>query len=81
MQKRRRFKQTESLQDRLAAFAKDVREKASLLKPGAEKDALMRKARQADSTAHLGDGRIRPACSPRSKRPDVALLFRSAVCG
>ena len=64
MQKRRRFKQTESLQDRLAAFAKDVREKASLLKSSAEKDALMRKARQADTAAHLGEWANSPRLQP-----------------
>jgi hypothetical protein len=37
-----------SLKDRLAAFAKDVREMASLLQPGIGKDELLRKARQAD---------------------------------
>jgi hypothetical protein len=42
MFRRRRIQQTESLQDRLASFAKRVREKASLLPPGAEKDDLLR---------------------------------------
>jgi len=53
MQQRRRFKQQPSLRDRLASFAKSAREVASLLPPGAEKDELLRKARQADTTAHL----------------------------
>ena len=52
---RRRSKQTPSLQDRLALFAKNVREKASLLPPGAAKDDLLRKARQADTASHLDD--------------------------
>ena len=52
---RRGSKQTASLQDRLASFAKNVREKASLLPPGAEKDDLLRKARQADTASHLDD--------------------------
>ena len=51
MASRRRFKQTRSLKDRLAWFAKDAREKASSLPPGAEKDELLRKAGQADTTA------------------------------
>nr|WP_249129725.1 hypothetical protein [Bradyrhizobium japonicum] len=51
MASRRRFKQTRSLKDRLASFAKDAREKASSLPPGAEKDELLRKAGQADTTA------------------------------
>ena len=55
MFKRRRFKQTESLQERLASFANNVREKASLLPPGADKDELLRKARRADTAAHLNE--------------------------
>jgi hypothetical protein len=51
MIKRRRFKQIISLKDRLASFAKDAREKAASLPPGAEKDELLRKAGQADITA------------------------------
>jgi hypothetical protein len=47
----RRIKQTVSLKDRLASFAKKVREKASSLPPGIERDDLLMKASQADSTA------------------------------
>ena len=50
---RRRFKHKLSLRERLACFSKAAREKAALLPPGAEKDELLRKARQADTTAHL----------------------------
>jgi hypothetical protein len=35
------------LQDRLASFAKDIRERAASLPPGNERDELLRKARQA----------------------------------
>jgi hypothetical protein len=52
---RRRFRQQTSLQDRLATFAKLARERASLLQPGAERDELLRKARQADTAAHLDE--------------------------
>jgi hypothetical protein len=55
MQRRRRFRQTASLKDRLATFAKQVREKASLLPPGAERSDLLRRARQADTASHLDD--------------------------
>jgi hypothetical protein len=51
--KRNRFKQTTSLKDRLASFAKEAREKASRLRPGPEQDALLKKAREADTTAQL----------------------------
>jgi hypothetical protein len=66
MQHRRRFKQTISLKDRLASFAKEAREKAVLLPPGPEKDALLKKARRADKAAHL-EGL---ANSPDLKPPD-----------
>jgi hypothetical protein len=53
MLKRRLFRQAASLQDRLLAFAREVREKASRLQPGPEKDALLRKARRADTAAQI----------------------------
>jgi hypothetical protein len=51
---RRRFKQL-SLKDRLASFAKEVREKASLLPPGAERNNMLTRASQADTASHLDD--------------------------
>jgi hypothetical protein len=48
MLKRRHFKQTESLQDRLATFAKIMRERAKAMPPGSEKLAALAKARDAD---------------------------------
>jgi hypothetical protein len=47
------------------AFAKDLREKAALLPPGAEKDDLNLRARQAETTSNLDDW----ANSPGLKRP------------
>jgi hypothetical protein len=41
--------------ERLVAFAKDLREKASLLPPGAEKDDLIQRAQQAETTSHLDE--------------------------
>ncbi|WP_083519542.1 hypothetical protein [Bradyrhizobium jicamae] len=55
MHKRRHFKQTETLRDRLQAFAKDVRAQAAGLPPSLEKDNLLRKARQADTASHLDE--------------------------
>lgn len=55
MQLRRRFKQTVSLKDRLASFAKDYRKRASLLPLGKEKTDLLRKAGQADAARHLDE--------------------------
>ena len=53
MPKRRRFKQSQSFKDRLASFAKETRETAEMLPPGPLRDELLRKARQADTAAHL----------------------------
>jgi hypothetical protein len=55
MTQRRRFKQTTSLKDRLAVFAKQVRDEAAELRPGPEQDALLKKARQADTASHLDE--------------------------
>lgn len=66
MKHRNRTPQTTSLKDRLASFAKEVRDKAAGLRPGPERDALLKKARQADTAAHLDDW----ANSPGLKPPD-----------
>ena len=52
--RRRRFKQPKSpLQDRLASFAAEARERASLFPQGAKRDELLRRARKADTASHL----------------------------
>lgn len=50
---RRRFKQFLSLQDRLVAWASKVRKQAAKLPPGPKRDALLKKAHQADTALHL----------------------------
>jgi hypothetical protein len=55
MQRRNRIPQTISFKDRLTAFAKEIRDKAEAARPGPERDALLKKARQADTAAHLDD--------------------------
>jgi hypothetical protein len=52
---RRRFKQTQSLEERLAEEAKRLREEAKLLPPGAVREALLRKARQAETGSHMSE--------------------------
>jgi hypothetical protein len=64
MQRRRRFKQITSLKDRLASFAKEVRERASLLPPGEERTDLLRRARQADTASHLDEWVNSPGLQP-----------------
>ena len=53
MFKRRRFKQQLTLQDRLGAWSKQIAEQAAALEPGPQRDALIRKARQADVASNL----------------------------
>jgi hypothetical protein len=55
MKKRRRFKQNISLQGRLTAYAKEVREHAESLPPGTQRDELMKKARQAEAASHMDE--------------------------
>lgn len=64
MQYRRRFKQTEALKDRLASFAKNARERASLLPPGPERDDLLRRASQADTASHVDEWVNSPGLQP-----------------
>jgi hypothetical protein len=60
----RRIKQTTSLKERLASFAKEVRAKALQLPPGAERDSLLKKASQADTAAHLEERANSPGLQP-----------------
>ena len=64
MIKRQPFKQQATLQDRLAAWANEVREQAAKLRPGPERDALVTKARQADIACHLDDWANSPDLQP-----------------
>jgi hypothetical protein len=52
---RRRIKQDKSLKERLAAFAKDARDRAALLPSGPEREALLREVSRADTASHLDD--------------------------
>ena len=64
MQLRRRFKQSQSLEERLAEEAKRLREEAKLLPPGAERDRIIRKARQAETGSHLTEWLTSPGLRP-----------------
>jgi len=55
MTSRRRFKQTTSLQERLEAWSKELRDQAVKLSPGPEREGLLRKLSQADRAAHIDD--------------------------
>ena len=64
MLKRRRYKQTISLKDRLADWAEKIRERADRLPPGSEREAMLRKASQADAAAHLDEWANSPGLQP-----------------
>jgi hypothetical protein len=53
--KRRRFKQENSLDQRLAALAKQLREQAETLPPGPQRDHLLRQARHTEAASHMND--------------------------
>ena len=70
MTKRRR---SESIQDRLTAFAQETREKASALPPGLEQTDMLRKARQAETAAHMDEWLNSPGLqSPKMSRIGTA---------
>ena len=52
---RRRFKYTQSFEERLAEEAKRLRDEAKSLKPGDVRDELIRRARQAETGAHMSE--------------------------
>jgi hypothetical protein len=55
MLKRRRFKQTTSLQERLLETAQQCRQQAKLLPYGPVREAVLKKARQAEAAAHMDE--------------------------
>jgi hypothetical protein len=62
--KRRRFKQSQSLKERLSEWSMKVRAEAEQPRPSPEKDALVKKARRADTAAHLDDWANSPGLQP-----------------
>jgi len=54
-QHRRRFKQSLSLEERLAQEAIRLRAEAKLLPHGAERGELIRKAREAEAGSHMSE--------------------------
>ena len=68
MQKhRRRFKQTDALEVRLANEAMRLKEAAQTTPPGIERERLLRKARQADTGAHVSEWLRSPGLRPPTK--------------
>ncbi len=61
---RRRFKQTLSLEERLSEEAKRLREETSSLPPGPQQQALLRRARQAETGSHMSEWLRSPELQP-----------------
>jgi hypothetical protein len=53
MQKRHRFKQKQSLEERLVLQATRLREEAKALPPGAAREAILGRAEQAETGAQM----------------------------
>ena len=53
--KRRRIKHETSFEERLATQARQLRDQAKTLPPGAEREELLRKARQAETASHMSE--------------------------
>lgn len=64
MQRRRRFKQTETLEQRLSKEAALLRAEAQGAPPGIERERLIRRARQAETASHLSEWLAWPGLQP-----------------
>ncbi|WBL76240.1 hypothetical protein I3J27_24835 [Bradyrhizobium xenonodulans] len=64
MSERRRFKQTDILEVRLAEEAARLREKAKSLPPGAAREEMLRKAREAETGSHMSEWLRSPGLQP-----------------
>jgi hypothetical protein len=64
MLKRRHFKQTIALEERLADEARRLRKEAEGTPPGAERERLIRKAEQAETASHMTEWLTSPGLQP-----------------
>ena len=61
---RRRFKQSAPLELRLAEQAERLRKQARGTPPGIEREKLLRRARQAETAAHMQEWLTSPGLQP-----------------
>ena len=52
------------LQDRLALHALRLKEEAQALRPGPDRDAIIRRARHAETASHVDDWLLSPGLQP-----------------
>jgi hypothetical protein len=64
MFQRRRFRETDSLEELLSKEAQRLREKAKLLRPGAVLEDTLRMARQAEIGSHISEWLRSPGLRP-----------------
>jgi hypothetical protein len=62
--KRNRHKQTKSTSERLLEAAAEARRQASLIAPGRLRQELLRRAREAETAAHLNEWLTSPGLRP-----------------
>ena len=65
MQRRRRVKQFLSLHDRLKLFSGRLKDEAAKLRPGPERDALLKRAQIADTASHIDELARPPGLKPQ----------------
>jgi hypothetical protein len=63
-QQRRRFKQTQTFQERLAEEAERFRKAAEQSPPGMARELLLRRARMAETASHMNDWLRSPGLQP-----------------
>ena len=63
-QQRRRFKQTQTFEERLADEAAQFRKAAEQAEPGMARDLLLRRARQAETASRMNDWLTSPGLQP-----------------
>jgi hypothetical protein len=64
VKQRRRFKQQLTLKDRLDAWSRTVRAQAEQIPPGPEREALLKKAGQAETASRLDYWANSPGLQP-----------------
>jgi hypothetical protein len=67
VQKRNRRKHTVPFDERLQLAADEARRAAQLLPLGCERDLLLKKARQAETAAHINDWLTSPGLRPPAR--------------
>jgi hypothetical protein len=75
---RHHFTQPKSLEERLAEEARRLRKEAQGTPPGIERDTLIRKARQAETGAHMSEWLRSPGLQP-PRWPCPMKDFRSSI--